>query len=257
MTGLSSLGSQQVRIPKAAAVVAGNMRRGIVRGRYAPGDALPNESELMELYGVSRPVVREALRILESESLIEIKRGARGGARFTLPDIGVAARHSALQLQLAGTTLADLFEARAMIEPAAVRRLAVRRDPESIQQLRAGHEQERSVVDDPLIQAEQAAGFHALLVEVAGNKTLAVLNRLLLQIVERHNRLARERLPPADAAAVGHGADECHGTTIDLIEDGDADAAEQLWREHLDAIAKASLERLGRTTIVDLLDGES
>ncbi len=256
MADLSSLGSP-VRIPKAATVVAGNMRRGIVRGRYVPGDPLPNESELMELYGVSRPVVREALRILESESLIEIKRGARGGARVTLPDIGVAARHSALQLQLAGTTLADLFEARAMIEPAAVRRLALHRDPEAIQRLRDGHEHERSVVDDPITHAEHAAGFHALVVEIAGNKTLAVLNRQLLQIVERHNRLAIERLPLADASAVGHWADECHEAAIDLIEAGDADAAEKLWREHLEAVAKGSLERLGPTTIVDLLDGES
>ena len=69
--------SQPVRIPKAAVIVAGEIRRRIVRGELKEGDALPSETELMRFFDVSRPTLREAMRILEAESLIAVKRGAR------------------------------------------------------------------------------------------------------------------------------------------------------------------------------------
>jgi len=102
---VSILEGEPVRIPKVSVVVAGQLRRSIIRGEFRPGDPLPNETELMELYDVSRPVVREALRIIESESLISVKRGAKGGARVQRPDIVVAARHTALLLQIDGATV--------------------------------------------------------------------------------------------------------------------------------------------------------
>src|SRR3954447_16285894 len=109
--------SQPVRIPKAAVIVAGEVRRRIVRGELKEGDALPSESELMQFFDVSRPTLREAMRILESESLIAVKRGAHGGARVQRPDMRVTARHAALLLQFDDTTLEDVFEARAIMEP--------------------------------------------------------------------------------------------------------------------------------------------
>src|SRR5256885_7189092 len=70
-----------VRVPKAAELVAGHVRSQIVRGELSEGDALPPESALMEQFDISRPTLREAFRILESEGLITVRRGARGGAR--------------------------------------------------------------------------------------------------------------------------------------------------------------------------------
>src|SRR3954453_17494755 len=112
-----------VRVPKAAELVADDLRRRIIRGELSEGHALPNETALMEYYDVSRPTLREALRVLESESLISVKRGARGGARVQVPNSSVATRHAALLLQLGGTTLEDVFAARRVIEPAAARML--------------------------------------------------------------------------------------------------------------------------------------
>ena len=249
---MTSIDASPVRIPKAAVVVADGLRRSIVRGELEPGDALPNESELMKLYEVSRPVVREALRIIESESLISVKRGAGGGARVRRPDVAVAARHTALLLQLEGATLEDLFEARATLEPDAVRRLAERHDPNVVQQLRMLHARERRLLSDPTAYAVQATAFHETLIELAGNKTLAVLGRLLLDIVETHHRatLQLER----DAVGVARGASRFHGRLIDLIEDGRVDDAVAHWRKHLHDAAESALARLGPATIVDLLD---
>src|ERR1700716_2870485 len=87
-----------VRVPKAAELVASTLRRQIVKGELATGEVLPSETELMEFYGISRPTLREALRVLEAERLIIVQRGSHGGARIQAPDGDVAARFAALVL---------------------------------------------------------------------------------------------------------------------------------------------------------------
>src|SRR5438128_6589250 len=101
-----------VRVPKAAELVAGHVRSQIVRGELSEGDALPPESALMEQFDISRPTLREAFRILESEGLITVRRGARGGARVQVPTGDMAAQYAGLVLQHRSTTLSDVFDAR-------------------------------------------------------------------------------------------------------------------------------------------------
>ena len=107
---------QVVRAPKTAELIATLYRRQIVRSELRPGDTLPSEQQLMEQFGVSRPTLREAFRILEAEDLISVKRGSRGGARVTQPSLSVAARYVGLLLQVQGTTIADVYEARMVLE---------------------------------------------------------------------------------------------------------------------------------------------
>ena len=68
-----------IRIPKTAEVVAGDIRKRIVRGEIREGDFLQPEAHLMEHYGTSRPTIREAFRILENEQFISVTRGSRSG----------------------------------------------------------------------------------------------------------------------------------------------------------------------------------
>lgn len=125
---VESVSLDRVRVPKTAEVVAHNLRSQIVRGEIPEGAPLPSEAVLMERFGISRPSLREAFRILESERLIEVRRGSRGGARAARPDIGVAARHLGVIMQFDQVSLSDVFTARAMIEPLAFRLLAERKD---------------------------------------------------------------------------------------------------------------------------------
>src|SRR5688572_14308202 len=111
--------SERVRVPKAAELVAARIRRRIIRREIQEGETLLPESELMAEFGVSRPTLREAFRILESESLISVTRGSRGGARVHPPDIRVAARYAGVFLQYANTTLEDVLYARVVLEPPA------------------------------------------------------------------------------------------------------------------------------------------
>lgn len=244
--------AQPVQIPKAAALVAAHLRRRIVRGELAEGEALPNETELMGWFSVSRPTLREALRILESESLISVKRGARGGARVTRPDVGVTARHAALILQLEGTTLEDVFEARAIIEPAAVRLIAKRQPEGALATLRACHEEERRVIGDPVAYPLAAARFHEQIIELAGNHTLTLLALVTLEIVAAHNQATFAAIEQPQP--IFDEADLHHSKLLDLIEAGDAEAAAEFWQYHLEGAATIAVKSLGPHKRVDLLD---
>lgn len=113
-----------VRSPKTAEIVADTLRRMIVEGQLKDGDFLPYEAELMDHFQVSRPSLREAVRVLESDRLVEVRRGSRTGARVRVPGPEIVARPAGFLLEMAGTTLADVMTARMGIEPYAARLLA-------------------------------------------------------------------------------------------------------------------------------------
>src|SRR2546421_5064821 len=169
---------RQMRLPKMAELIAGHLRRQIVRGELAVGESLPSESELMAQFNVSRPTLREAFRILESESLIVVRRGSHGGARVQLPNPDVAAGFMALILQYRGTTLRDLYDARTVVEPACVALVAKNRTKDAISRLRAALDEER-VAGDPASSFHAHVAFHSVLIELTGNQTLHMLMSLL------------------------------------------------------------------------------
>ena len=120
--------------------IADELRRQIVSGELDEGDLIGHEPELIERFGVSRPSLREALRILEAEGLISVVRGVQGGVVVHAPDQRLTARTAALVLQARKVSLADVFEARTIIEPAAVRLVASSRHRRrSAERLRAAH----------------------------------------------------------------------------------------------------------------------
>ena len=92
------------------------------------------------------------------------------------------------------------------------------------------------------------------LIELAGNKTIAMVGRLLLEIVESHNRTMFTALQSDGAAIARDAAESWHGRVIEMIEAGDADGAADLWDRHLHEAADLAVQRLGPATVVDLLD---
>jgi DNA-binding FadR family transcriptional regulator len=241
---------ERVRVPKTAELVAARIRRQIIRGELKDGEALLPESELMAQFGVSRPTLREAFRILESESLISVTRGSRGGARVQPPDIRVAARYAGLFLQYAGATLEDVQTGRIVVEPPAARMLAERRDPVAVEKLRELIAQETHAVDDPHAFAELSTRFHELVMELAGNQTLALVVGMLHDIIETHveSGMEQDNDPEANKRAI-----RSQKKLVALVEAGDAEGAEEHWRNHVRAVARAILGT-GRKTVVDLFD---
>src|SRR5882757_2438119 len=127
--------NKEIRAPKTAELIAARIRGQIVRRELQPGMTLPTEGELMVQLGVSRPTLREAYRILETESLISVRRGVGGGALVLAPDIAVGARYVGLLLQLDGATIADVYEARMALEPVCAGMMAARKNADDLRAL--------------------------------------------------------------------------------------------------------------------------
>ena len=233
--------------------IADEIRGLIVTGQLSEGESLGHEPDLVERFGVSRPSLREALRILEAEGLITVVRGVRGGVIVHEPDGRLTARSAALLLQARNVSLADVFEARSLVEPIAARTLATMRGRRAaIKELRALIGEEEAVIDDPDAFGIANAAFHERLVALAGNQTLGIVAEMLHEIVA------------VAVAAVSRGEDGGSLATrrrglrsqeklLDLLEAGDGAAAEEHWRSHMQIVGRVMLGQEA-ATVVDLLD---
>jgi GntR family transcriptional repressor for pyruvate dehydrogenase complex len=248
-----------IRAPKTAELIAERLRGQIVRRELAPGSRLPPESDLMARFGVSRPTLREAFRILETESLISVRRGARGGAQVVSPDLAVAARHVGMLLQVTGTTIGEVYEARVAIEPAAARLLALRRRREDLAELRAQVAHLRALLElkaDATDFARAAAAFHTAVVERAGNRALAVQAAVLCEVSATHVAIAVTRTynRPDSPAAMRKAVRSC-AKLLDLVEARDADGAEKHWRTHMQVAGKVMFGAEAETgAVLDLFE---
>lgn len=251
-----------VRAPKTAELIATDLRRQIVKGDLKPGATLPPEVQLMGQYGVSRPTLREAFRILETETLINVRRGSRGGAQVTSPDSSVAARYVGLLLQLRATTLIDVYEARSVVEPYCARLLAQRRTPRDLTDLRqcvadlsALVEAGVEAVPDPTLWSDLTYSFHELIFERCGNQTLAVQCEVLADIVATHLRqaIAQDLHTDQKASAGFRRTIRSYTKMVTLLEARDAEAAELHWRRHLEGAGREIFAEQRRDrSVVDL-----
>ena len=154
---VSTFQISQVRALKTGEIVANQIRKAILSGELKAGDKLPSEAQLMARFETSRPTIREALRILEFQSLIIIIRGAKGGAQVKKVDPQVLTQATALLLQARGATLGDVYQARALIEPPAARLAAETRSEAAAVALQAAAaDLHRSATAEQLLAAAQS-----------------------------------------------------------------------------------------------------
>jgi GntR family transcriptional regulator, transcriptional repressor for pyruvate dehydrogenase complex len=255
-----TLRAPRIRAQKTGELIAAYLRGRIVRGELREGDNLPAEQELMEQFEVSRPTLREAFRILETESLIVIRRGSRG-ARVVAPDVRVAARYVGLLLQVSGTTLGDVYQARTLLEPPAAALLAGRRTAEDVEALTACVTRLETALDGLSTPADlerwavSTLGFHELLLQRAGNRTLALQSAVLQEVTRTHLATMAGQRPGDVATRRGHfrRATRSYRRLIALVEAGDPAAAQQHWTAHMEAAGRTLLRAdLSEKTVLDL-----
>jgi DNA-binding FadR family transcriptional regulator len=191
----------------------------------------------MAQFGVSRPTLREGFRILESEGLIVVRRGARGGARVRVPDHAVAARFAGLVLQYRGATLADVFAARTIIESPAARMLAASKHRADVARRLQTFVDEHA---EDLRNTARAPGFHRLVVELTSNQTLILLTGMLEDIAEAAAISWERQNPPSLTEA--QRAHRGHQRLVDLVRAGAAEKAEAFWRAHLDEVGSVLMK---------------
>jgi DNA-binding FadR family transcriptional regulator len=233
--------------------IADELRGLIISGELSEGDSLGREPELVDRFGVSRPSLREALRILEAEGFVTVVRGVHGGVVVHEPDERMTARTAALVLQARNVSLADVSEARALIEPLAVRTLAGRRNRRAgVAELQALVDEQAAAVEDPPRFAAANAAFHERLVALAGNQTLAILTEMLAEIVTRAV-VAVSGPDVVGSTPVRRRGIRSQQRLLELVAAGDGPAAEEHWRSHMQVVGRVLLGQEA-STVVDLLN---
>lgn len=222
------------RLQKASDILADRIRAEILGNNLQPGDALASEAELIEAHGFSRGTVREALRLLEAEGLIVIKRGPKGGIRVRHPDITQVSHSLALHFAMSKTTLGEFFTFRRLVEPAAAAEAARSATPEQRASLIEIAEQVRGL--PPLARAPE---FHGALGVCSNNGVYRAILAALHRVIEWHS--LSERLSDEDI----EGTTRAHLAIARAIEKGDDKGAARLMNRHLESF-EAVLAEQGR-----------
>ena len=213
------------RIGPAYQQVAEELRGLILSGELSPGARLPSEPELCASFGVSRSTVREALRVLSSQHLVTTQRGVTGGSFVATPEPRSVSDYLEASFALmAGADevdVAQLLEAREILEVPAAGLAARRRSADDLAELRAAVDAGR--------HGDQR--FHSLIVSACGNPLLDVVCQPVFAVLR--DRFLRDQAPPSFWTRVNRD----HIAILRAIEARDAEASSHQMRAHLARLA--------------------
>ncbi len=230
-------GRTQLRQPRLAEMVADILRERIVGGALIDGDNLPKQEDLLEEFSVSKPSIREALRILETEGLISVRRGNLGGAVVHVPQSHDAAYMLGLVLQSKHVALDDVGVALLNLEPACAA-LCTERDDRAtfIPYLRMVYEHGVAALGNEIEFVLQMRLFHEAIVSWCGNETMKTVVGALENLWS-----AKEKAWARAAAESGAYPDlemresglKAHARILALMEKGDAEGVTRASYRHL------------------------
>ena len=236
-----------VIVPKASDILASRLREIIVQGRFAPGDFLPTERELVAETKLSRTSVRDALRVLEADGLITTKVGRSGGSMVTLPGRASVARSVELFVRTHGVRLESLLECRVAVEPTLAALAAKRRTKAQLENIEAIHERFIASVDNVTEYKRINLDWHLAIAAASGNEPLMALMEAISAPIRDAMDYQHVTTPELRALAV-----KAHTAILKAIKDQDADAAFKRMDRHVsgyrdiavqpDQLAKAAQE---------------
>jgi GntR family transcriptional repressor for pyruvate dehydrogenase complex len=210
--------------------VADRLRGMILAGKLRAGHRLPTEAELRKQFKVGRSTIREALRMLASERLLTTSRGVGGGssvARLNHDDVTEMLEAAIAVLSHSeGVSVAELLEARELLEVPAARLAASRRTSEQLETIRKTIPASLESVPMRRIFLVNRA-FHEALLDASSNRLLHAMTEPVFTVLG--NRFARERAEGDFWTVVM--AD--HRKILMAIEVGDADKAGSEMHSHL------------------------
>lgn len=209
--------------------VARQIEGDIIAQGWPVGEVLGSEADLVERYGVSRAIFREAVRLVEHHQVAEMRRGPGGGLVVTAPDAGSIARSMALNLTYQDAGAGELIEARIPVEVAAVQLAAERITDEGIAELREARDRERQLQRD--LHLPGSHGIHQTIAKLSGNAPL----RMFVQVLVR---LTDELLPSSRDGDTSHAVAHVHDRIVDAVIAGDAAVAAHHMRSHLRAMGR-------------------
>jgi DNA-binding FadR family transcriptional regulator len=232
--------SGSIRQRRVAESVAAELRSRILAADVADGYRLPTQDRLVQEFGVSYPSIREAIRILETEGLVTVRRGNVGGAEVHRPDTASAAYHLGLALQGAQVTIGDLAVGLQTLEPLCAAACARRPDRMEavVPALAASIETAASLIGSGAAFTHAARAFHDLVVAFTPNATVRYVVGSLVDLWTAQEELWAERSTssgtyPSDVDA--HDVLRAHQRILDEIAAGRPAEASRAAVAHLAA----------------------
>lgn len=205
--------------------IAESISEKIISGEYPERTLLPTERELCSEQGVSRTVIREAMKLLESRGLVRIERGR--GTVVQAVDHEPVTDSLKLMLRRSGNTLEQLLEVRTILETAMVTLAAERRTEGNLTAMERSLEVMRAKPGEPEGYVDADLEFHAEIARAAGNPVLLVLLEPLSQVL-RESRIASFSGPRVVEVRTRQ-----HKEIFDLIRQQDAEGARASMLRHL------------------------
>ena len=227
---------------KVSHLLAADLRRQILNGELAADQQLPSEPDLIARLQISRDTLREALRILESQQLLEVKRGRGGGAVVRRPGLQAVGRYVALLLQLRRTTLAHLEEARSVIEPSAAQQVAALDGTDHLDALQALYETERAS-GDALSFVTAMSEFDQAVTELSGNRTLAVIAGVFRDIYAGQIYASVKGSDAPLAQRIAWRVIASHSAFLEAVRRRDASLAQEAWTDYLYTTSRMLVSR--------------
>src|ERR1700754_1569512 len=165
----------RVSVGRISEIIVEQIRLLMRQGQLKPGDRLAPEPGLCERFGVSRATVREALRMLESSGLVEIRVGARGGAFVTAPSSDRVGESLADLLTLSVISAADVTEVRMMLEAGLVPLVCERATEEDLADLEAICQRSEAALAAGDYSMDMSLEFHIRVAESTHNPAVVML----------------------------------------------------------------------------------
>jgi len=211
----------------------------IREGRWAPGDQIPPERELAERFRVSRTSVREALRALEMQGIIESRQG--GGTFVRSADTEALVPPLAAAILRGRREMAEVLEVRELIEPGLARLAAMRATPEAVAELEQTLERQRDAIahDRPFVDEDTA--FHYTLARAADNHILLRLHNVILDVLRESRQTYLHVRDRPQMSLRGHEA------ILAAVRLNDGDAAQRASLAHITEVRDGILRALSET----------
>ncbi len=239
----------KLKVLKSSELLAERLKQEILSEDYPLGAPLPTERELVSTTGLSRGSVREALKMLEAQGLVETKAGRYGGSTVSQPSDTLLASHINLYAKGRSVSLRSLIEVRQALEPMVAYLAALNRTEDNLAELgEISKRLEAAELDDVSAFLEENMKWHDALAQASSNELLCALSRsvagLLFQASQIEN-FANEEVRQRVVRA--------HGRILQAIVAGDCEAARRRVERDVQAYAtylEAAVAAAGLETIV-------
>lgn len=208
-------------------------------GNLSPGDKLPSERELVEQLKVSRSVLREALRVLESQGLVSILQGK--GVYVREPGLDTAIQPVQRLLQHGSITFGNLMQARRMIEPEIARLASLNIQDDQRERLQQLYEEMVKYLRYPERYVQADKNFHSYLAVCSGNPVFSILIWPIITMFAGFIELLSETPGTPEIVITAHG------DILAAVKNRDPNAAETAMRLHLDAVEERFKKYTGKT----------